>query len=405
FVYVFSTGPVLDSIKLSGKVIDAVTLKPAATSWVMLYPLGEDSAVYKRKPDYIGKVDKDGKWTISYLRADSFNVVALKDENLNFIYDQDSELIGFLEKPIYTGDSTGVLQDIYLFPTIKRTGVSEVIIVADGWLKLVVNAQGEKPFPLFTPAIDTIATRWDGDTLNIWYPRAKAYAGKVILGTDTTNIRASTAEPVNNPKIKLAQPSPRIHPNGNVNFKSEVPLKEIDSDKIELRIDSSALLPFTIERSTQDARIFTIESDLVESARYFITFLPGALTDIWDRQNDTIRSSVVINALDQYGDLTMVIQGLDSTQQYVIRLKDGENLVDIFVVENIKETTIKRNALPPAKYTIEIIEDRNRNGIWDTGEYSVRRPAELKMTFATDPLRAGWELEAKMVWKAGSSTN
>src|SRR6187549_611687 len=88
FSFTFSTGAVLDSSKLTGVVLDAVKMKPAENIWVMLYPVGEDSAVYKRKPDYVAKTNKEGQWTIENIRTDSFNVVALKDDNLNFLYDQ-----------------------------------------------------------------------------------------------------------------------------------------------------------------------------------------------------------------------------------------------------------------------------------------------------------------------------
>ncbi|MEO6130776.1 MAG: Ig-like domain-containing protein, partial [Saprospiraceae bacterium] len=46
YAFIFSTGNVLDSIRLSGNVTYAFTLKPADGAWVMLYPVNEDSAVY-----------------------------------------------------------------------------------------------------------------------------------------------------------------------------------------------------------------------------------------------------------------------------------------------------------------------------------------------------------------------
>ena len=405
YVFVFSTGSVLDSIRLTGKVFDAVSLKPLPGVWVMLYPMGEDSAVYKRKPDYVGKTNTEGVWSISYLRSDEFHVVALKDENANLIYDQDTELIGFLNNPINTDSLRGELPPIFLFPKGKKVGVSEVIQVATGWLKVIVNGPQPKPYPSFTPPIDTIATRWEGDTLNVWYDAGTTYAGKVIIDTDTTTIRASTTKSLLNTKIKFTQASSQIHPASVASFRVELPIKTIDTSRINIVIDSTDRYPFTVVRSATDRRAFTINLPWTAGERYRITFLPGAITDIWDRQNDTLRTSLVVNTTDQFGDLTMSIEGLDSTQQYVVSLKDGQNLIDTFVVVEQKQVRIKENALPPAKYTIEIVEDRNRNGRWDTGDYSIRRSPEPRMTFTTDVLRAGWELESKMVWRSGGTTN
>jgi hypothetical protein len=106
YSFIFSTGTFLDSIQLNGKVTDAGTLKPAADIWVMLYPTGNDSLVYMQKPEYLTKTNKEGMWSISNVRNDSFLVVALKDENLNFIYDQENELFGWLDHVQYSNVSS-----------------------------------------------------------------------------------------------------------------------------------------------------------------------------------------------------------------------------------------------------------------------------------------------------------
>ncbi len=405
FVFVFSTGPVLDSIRLTGQVFDAITLKPVPGAWVMLYPMGEDSAVYKRKPDYVSKTNTEGAWSMSYLRSDIFHVIALKDENANLIYDQDTELIAFLGTPVNTDSLSGELAPIFLFPKEKTIGVSEVIPVSKGWLKIVVSGPEPKPYPSFTPLIDTIATRWEGDTLNIWFDADSTFAGRVIVDTDTTTIRASAPKSLLTTKMKLAQTRSQIHPTGVASYKTDLPIKAIDTSRIDIELDSSGAFPFTMDRSPTDRRVFSINMPWKPGKRYGITFLPGAITDIWDRQNDTVRHSLIVNSTDQFGDLTMSIEGLDSVHQYVVSLKDGQNLIDTFVVVDQSQVQIKKNALSPAKYIIEIVEDRNRNGRWDTGEYSVRRSPEPRMTFTTDVLRAGWELEAKMIWKPGSTSN
>jgi hypothetical protein len=77
---------------------DAATLNPVPDTWVMLYPTGHDEAVYTKQPEYVTKTNKEGAWAISNVRIDSFLVVALKDENLNFVYDLDNELFGWLDE-------------------------------------------------------------------------------------------------------------------------------------------------------------------------------------------------------------------------------------------------------------------------------------------------------------------
>ncbi len=79
FVYVFSTGNQIDSFTLSGRVIIAETGKVDSTLMALLYRQTDDSAVQKRKPDYIARLSGDGSFTFVNLPAASFNLYALKD--------------------------------------------------------------------------------------------------------------------------------------------------------------------------------------------------------------------------------------------------------------------------------------------------------------------------------------
>ena len=399
FVFVFSTGPVLDSIKLSGSVIDAVTLKPVKDVWVMLYPVGEDSAVYRRKPEYLAKTNEAGTWTMSYLRADEFQVVALKDENLNFLYDQDAEYFGWREETINTGSITGQLAPIYVFPKENIHAIREAIHYAPGWLKFVMTGPLPRPIPDFTPVLSDYVTAVDGDTLHVWYPSSQNYAGYVILGEDTTRIRATNSPSLQQRDMMLQMTSGRLKTDQAASFKSNVPIAGFDTAAIVVRHDSFGIIPFMLEFDSTDNRSFTIEAPWRSTTRYQVIFEPGALTDYWGRLNDTIKHSIVITDIQQFGDLTLLIDSLDSSRQYMVRLKEGEQIIKTFVVKGQDKAQIIERGLPPAKYIIEIIEDLNQNGQWDTGDYATRRQPEKKKIFTPENLRAGWELEVKLSWK------
>ncbi len=103
--------------------------------------------------------------------------------------------------------------------------------------------------------------------------------------------------------------------------------------------------------------------------------------------------------LDQFGNLTFNIDGLDSTKQYLVLIKHGELVEDQIIIQDQKATKIRRESLLPALYSIEIIEDLNRNNYWDTGVYDTRRQPERKMFFTLETLRAAWDLEATLTWQ------
>ena len=106
FVYVFSTGNQIDSLTLSGKVIIAETGKVDSTLMALLYRKTDDSAVQKRKPDYIAKLSGDGSFTFVNLRAGSFNIYALKDGDGGKTYNSKKEIFAFADAPVTISEKT-----------------------------------------------------------------------------------------------------------------------------------------------------------------------------------------------------------------------------------------------------------------------------------------------------------
>ncbi|MEO6133246.1 MAG: hypothetical protein ABIQ02_15495, partial [Saprospiraceae bacterium] len=344
------------------------------------------------------KTSKDGKWSMTNIREDSFVMVALKDDNQNFLYDQEGEFIGWHEPVIHTSSPEIQIPEIKIFPRENRIVIKQIINVAPGWIKVIIDAPEPRPLPAFLPAIDSSFTIWDGDTLHVWYNPGKNYTGYAVMAGDSTQIRISQTKPLSSQPAPVRVSSGRLHPGANATFMTATPIISIDTSKIDLRQDSLGTISFRITRDQSDPRKFEISVPWVEQKRFNLTFLPGAIKDYWGRTNDTITESVVVTGTDQYGDLTMSIDGMDSTKQYLLLLKEGEHIRDTFVIQNHSAVQLTKKGLSPGKYILEMIEDLNQNGVWDTGNYNKRRQAERKMIFMPENLRAGWELEVKANW-------
>ncbi|MBE0662130.1 MAG: Ig-like domain-containing protein [Bacteroidales bacterium] len=99
--FVFSTGAVLDSMELKGKVLNAKTLLPEKEVFVMLYDSYEDSIPMLERPYYISRTNDKGDFTFTNLRDIPYKIFALRDVNANLIYDQPNEEIAFLETEVY----------------------------------------------------------------------------------------------------------------------------------------------------------------------------------------------------------------------------------------------------------------------------------------------------------------
>jgi len=100
FTYIFSTGNTIDSLTLSGKALLAETGLTDSTLFAMLYRDAADSAVQKRKPDYITKLKGDGSFLFENLPPGNFKLYALKDGDGGKTYNSKTELFAFADTSI-----------------------------------------------------------------------------------------------------------------------------------------------------------------------------------------------------------------------------------------------------------------------------------------------------------------
>jgi hypothetical protein len=101
YEFVFSTGAVIDSLSITGKVVNANSLKPEKEKIVvMLYDNLSDSAPYKDLPLYITKTSPEGKFAISNAKRGTYRLFALKDGNNNLRFDNPDEMIAFSDTAI-----------------------------------------------------------------------------------------------------------------------------------------------------------------------------------------------------------------------------------------------------------------------------------------------------------------
>ncbi len=106
FVYIFSTGPTLDSLGFSGKVEVAETGKIDSTIMVFLYKNLDDSAVNKQKPKYIARVDSSGNFTFTNLAGGKYHVYALKDGDGLKTYNSKAEMFAFSDSEVNVNNNT-----------------------------------------------------------------------------------------------------------------------------------------------------------------------------------------------------------------------------------------------------------------------------------------------------------
>jgi uncharacterized protein (DUF2141 family) len=97
YQFVFSTGPVIDSLSVTGNVYNAFTLDPPEQSQVLMYRNLNDSAVIKTFPDYISRVGENGYFRINNIRPGTYRLYALNDEDNSKTYNRTEEAFAFMD--------------------------------------------------------------------------------------------------------------------------------------------------------------------------------------------------------------------------------------------------------------------------------------------------------------------
>ncbi|MBT3611544.1 MAG: hypothetical protein HN522_01195 [Flavobacteriales bacterium] len=89
--FIFSTSDKIDSLTLSGQLQDAYTLNAVENAWIMLFEENRaDSIIFKEKPNYIAKTNKNGDFHFPNLNHRNYTIVSLTD--FDFIYNEDEEI-------------------------------------------------------------------------------------------------------------------------------------------------------------------------------------------------------------------------------------------------------------------------------------------------------------------------
>lgn len=96
YVYSFSTGDVIDSLAISGRLYDAATLDPLAGVMVGIHRNLEDSALTTLPFTRITRTNSEGEFTIRNVHSGTYRLYALNDISRDYLY-QPGEAVAFLD--------------------------------------------------------------------------------------------------------------------------------------------------------------------------------------------------------------------------------------------------------------------------------------------------------------------
>src|SRR5690554_326782 len=118
FVYSFSTGDQLDTLAISGRVLNAEDLEPVSGIYVGIHSNFADTAFTNVPFERISRTDSRGAFTVRGMAPGKYKVFALDDLNRDYTYDNPLEAIAFLDSIVIPSSMPAVRQDTVFVDSI-----------------------------------------------------------------------------------------------------------------------------------------------------------------------------------------------------------------------------------------------------------------------------------------------
>lgn len=426
FTYVFSTGEFIDSQEVGGKVILAKDNSPADGVVVALYPAELKDAILSTKPYYFAKTNKSGEYQINNIRWGDYQIYALKDQNFNYLYDQPNELISFSDSTYHLTDTLKPKINLVVFEAANKTvQIIRAKSISPGFLQFAYTNPVSK-FELLSE-IKSENDFWylndTKDTVNYWL--ANHYTSKTTLFpvvndtlTDTVRIELKTIAMdslhanINNALsftnkgfTRLGEKESREEKSVQELFK---PLKIIfsrpvvqinESKALQISEDSTKKI-YTPKLSLDEkSKMFiTTDFDKIENTDYTLTIPDSMFRDMYGTWNQASLYRFRTNTKSEYGNINLTLKAASTEEHYIFQLLHGEGPpVKEISFSGSEEKKIKLENIPAGTYKVMVVEDRNRNGKWDTGDFKTKTQPEKIYTFQDSyALKGGWDLDVEV---------
>ncbi len=437
-VFVFSTGDYIDSLSLDGRVIDASSGLPVDGAVFLLYENLADTVVYKERPFYFARTNKDGLFKVNNVKAGTFKAVALLDANQNYKYEPESEKIGFLDSVIVVAPPPVIEPDTTVVDSISiEEAIIDTSLIKTDSLKAITSAKYklklfEKEKSLFLRQRETgtygivklgfnrpphdadlqfdflakiVFRETDKDTLKIWYTLEADTAWQIYFKRDTiidtidvaAGLKGAFGERARLSNVlPLGESSPtKIAPGSSYIHQFNHPVASVNLQRVELFQDTLKLPPgIQAQPDSLNPRFLNVNYPWKEGGVYRLRLLPGSVTDIYGLVNeDTIQNNFAVGLTKEYGILRVSLKGLENENPYHIRLlAANQSVIKSWQVSQLEQFDFTIAMLNPGLYKVEVTEDLDGNGRWTSGDYDLKRQPERVFKKTLEQLRANWEL-------------
>ncbi len=405
FTYVFATGPKLDSLSISGQVLDALTGEPILDALAFIVPIDRDTIIGKTKPSIYATTDSSGRFQLNNLRENTYKVYALREKTSDKVYQQASDEIGFLPDSIVLKANVSDLKIKVFKEDPQDFRIIDRKIAPDGTILITWNQKLRQPSvvvsePANLDAAKQIQFSKTNDSVRVWlndlsFDSTKVSvmeAGKLLQTVKLTRGKKDTYTRALMPADNLE--SGQLNPNTRLRLTFPTPVIAIDRSKIQLLEDSVAVTNFQLLKDSADFLSYFVQFPWDKGTEYEMKFNPGAITGMFDSKNKEFTKAFELASADDYGSLGLSIKVPEANKSYVVQVtNERKETISEYVIR--RDTTLNFANYRAGKYFLRVVYDNNNNGKWDTGRVSTKQlPEQIYNEPQELSIRANWDRKA-----------
>lgn len=384
--YVFSTGNTIDTLELSGNVVDAETNEPVYNAYVFAYRNHADSVPITQIPDYMARTDSAGFFRLTNLKEADYKIVAVMDDNRDYKYIPEAERIGFLDTLVRP-----VVMEMSRTDTLNGDSLVNTSFLAYGPNNLYLRLFEEVPTKLYLNnserkqrellnfifsiprkndfAIELLDTVVNGawylkeqsfgkDTINVWLTDSMIYKRDTLnfkisyLRTDSLNQYSAYTDTVRlvftdkkktDKKRRRNEEEKQVKPeitflnivstlsseqdlNRGIAFDFDRPLtgKGLDSIKLMEKIDTVYQpVKFELIKDSIRLRHYEMKVRWQPEKEYLLTIDSASITDIYGSHNNKFEKKFKLRSMESYGKILLHVR--EGEGQVIIQLYKSDN--------------------------------------------------------------------------------
>ncbi len=434
FTYVFSTGDQIDSMFVTGTVLDCNTLSPIKGATVLLYKDHSDSAVFLKRPYAAGKTDDWGYFVLPFIQDTLYRIYAMRDASGDNIYNPDMDRIAFIDSLIRPEwKVVDTLRELLKYDMTDTLGCQErrsqyelKVFREHPSKQFIVNKVRTSPrsaYITFMAPDAWIDSLWFGgypadrvisqfnlqqDSLELWLNDRRPAPDTIHLfvnyrKTDSLGLMKPELEHIKlvmDPEIKKNYSKSRRK---NLKHEDTICVYTLKAEPEKIETDGFVLeFKYPIVYESFDSLKFrylnpkqkeftgavTVEMDSLNLRRYIIRpkvkFQPGfeyflkvphrSFKDIYGYWCDSTEVKVALPTDESLSSLDAGFVGVD--RKYIVDLLDEKraNVIRSYIIT--EDCVLHFPYLKAGKYSIRVADDGNDNSIVDTGDLLLHRQPE-----------------------------